>query len=221
MSNIKKVKLGSQGFEIPIIGLGCMGMTGIAGYGDVYGKADEKEAIATIHRSFELGGNFLDTADMYGPLLNERLVAKAIVGNRDQYIIATKFGNEVNDEGMMTGKINGAKDYVRKSVERSLKNLGTDYIASNGIEVIVPKDHAIIEELHRIIHEELTYGTVVDSSKKYFLEVIENMIADGAQGIILGCTEFPLMIFPEDLEIPVFNTTLIHSEAAVAYILGK
>src|ERR1700744_538995 len=64
--NMKKVKLGSQGLEIPVIGLGCMGMTGFMD-GNMYGPADEKEAIATIHRSFELGGNFLDTADMYGP----------------------------------------------------------------------------------------------------------------------------------------------------------
>jgi Predicted oxidoreductases (related to aryl-alcohol dehydrogenases) len=128
MSTIKQIKLGNQGLVVPAIGLGCMGMTPILGYGDVYGKADEQEAIATIHRSLELGGNFLDTADMYGPLLNERLIAKAIKDNRNQYIIATKFGNEVNDEGQLTGKVNGSKSYVRKSIERSLKNLETDYI---------------------------------------------------------------------------------------------
>ena len=82
MSAIKKVKLGSEGLIVPNIGLGCMGMSKIAG-ADIYGKADEKQAIATIHRSLELGGNFLDTADLYGPLENERLVAKAIKGNRD------------------------------------------------------------------------------------------------------------------------------------------
>jgi len=127
MSNIKQIKLGSQGLTVPAIGLGCMGMTKIAG-GDIYGKADEAEAIATIHRSLELGGNFLDTADLYGPLDNERLVAKAIKGNRDNYIIATKFGFEIDDKGDLTWKINGQKDYVKKAVERSLKNLGTDFI---------------------------------------------------------------------------------------------
>ena len=127
MSNIKKVKLGSQGLVIPIVGLGCMGMTTIGG-GDIYGKANEEEAIATIHRSLELGGNFLDTADLYGPLLNERLIAKAIKGNRDKYTIATKFGYEVNDEEQLTGNINGSKGYVKRAVERSLKNLSTDYI---------------------------------------------------------------------------------------------
>ncbi|MCD1117599.1 aldo/keto reductase [Chryseobacterium turcicum] len=127
MSNIKEVKLGSQGLVVPAIGLGCMGMT--TGFGsDIYGKADEKEAIATIHRSLELGGNFLDTADIYGPFLNEQLIAKAIQGNREKYIIATKMGFEIGDNGQATGGFNGSKNYVKKAVERSLKNLGTDYI---------------------------------------------------------------------------------------------
>ena len=129
MSSIKKVKLGSQGLVVPRIGLGCMGMTKL---NDVYeyGKTVEKEAIATIHRSFELGGNFLDTADIYGPFLNEQLIAKAVKGNRDKYIIASKFGIVIDANGKttMTGVYNGKKEYVKKSVERSLKNLNTDYI---------------------------------------------------------------------------------------------
>lgn len=124
---LNQVKLGSQGLVVPNIGLGCMGMTGF-GNADMYGKADEKEAIATIHRSLELGGNFLDTADLYGPFTNEQLIAKAIEGNRAQYIIATKFGWEIDDNDQITWKIKGNKDYVKKSVERSLKNLKTDYI---------------------------------------------------------------------------------------------
>lgn len=120
-------KLGSLGLEIPLVGLGCMGMTSFEG-ADVYGKADEKESIATIHRSLELGGNFLDTADLYGPHFNEQLVAKAISGNRDRYIIATKFGYEIDDNGQMTWKLNASPDYIRKSIERSLKNLNTDVI---------------------------------------------------------------------------------------------
>ncbi|MFD2934145.1 aldo/keto reductase [Spirosoma flavum] len=127
MSSIKKIELGSQGLIVPAIGLGCMGMTKIAGM-DIYGKADEAESIATIHRSLELGGNFLDTADLYGPLENERLIAKAIKGNRDSYIIATKFGYEIDDNEQLTWQINGKRDYVKKAVERSLKNLGTDFI---------------------------------------------------------------------------------------------
>ena len=127
MKTIKQVNLGSQGLLIPTIGLGCMGMSKMNGT-SVYGKADEKESISTIHRSFELGGNFLDTADIYGNGENERLVAKAVAGNRDKYIIATKFGVEIDDEGIRTGKINGSKSYLRKAVERSLLNLNTDYI---------------------------------------------------------------------------------------------
>jgi aryl-alcohol dehydrogenase-like predicted oxidoreductase len=121
------MNLGSQGLVVPAVGLGCMGMTQIAG-ADIYGQADETESIATIHRSLELGGNFLDTADLYGPLHNERLLAKAIRGNRDQYIIASKFGYEIDDAGQLTWQINGKPDYVKKAIERSLKNLGTDYI---------------------------------------------------------------------------------------------
>lgn len=79
MNTIKKISLGSQGLVVPLIGLGCMGMTKIAGM-NIYGQADEGESIATIHRSLELGGNFLDTADLYGPIENERLIAKAIKG---------------------------------------------------------------------------------------------------------------------------------------------
>ncbi|GAB4018127.1 aldo/keto reductase [Spirosoma sp. KCTC 42546] len=127
MNSLQKTDLGSQGLVVPAIGLGCMGMTQIAG-NDIYGKADEAESIATIHRSLELGGNFLDTADLYGPLHNERLIAKAIKGQRDKYIIATKFGFEIDDNEQLTWQFNGQPAYVKKAVERSLKNLGTDYI---------------------------------------------------------------------------------------------
>ncbi|WP_294296367.1 aldo/keto reductase [uncultured Chryseobacterium sp.] len=121
------IELGNQGLEVSVIGLGCMGMTGFE-EADTYGKSDEKEAIATIHRSFELGGNFLDTADLYGPLKNEQLIAKAVGNQRDRYIIATKFGWEIDDQNKITWAINGTKEYVKKAVERSLKNLKTDYI---------------------------------------------------------------------------------------------
>ena len=127
MNSIQTKELGSQGLVVPVIGLGCMGMTKI-GHMDIYGQADEAQSIATIHRSLELGGNFLDTADLYGPLHNERLVAKAIRGNRDQYVVATKFGFEINDGEQLTWQFNGKPAYVKKAAERSLANLGTDYI---------------------------------------------------------------------------------------------
>lgn len=124
---MKTTKLGNHGLEVPAIGLGCMGMTVLDG-ADIYGTADETESIATIHRSLELGGNFLDTADLYGPLLNERLIAKATAGNREKYVIATKFGFEIDDNGKMTWRLNARPDYIKKAVDRSLKNLNTDYI---------------------------------------------------------------------------------------------
>ena len=151
---MKKVKLGNQGLIIPNIGLGCMGMTGF-GDADMYGKSDEKEAIATIHRSLELGGNFLDTADLYGPFTNERLIAKAIEGQRDEYIIATKFGWEIDDNEQVTWKINGEKEYVKKSVERSLKNLKTDYI-----------DLYYMHRLDKNVPVEETVGAIADLVKE-------------------------------------------------------
>jgi aryl-alcohol dehydrogenase-like predicted oxidoreductase len=95
---------------------------------EFYGTSDEGEAIRTIHRAFELGVNFLDTADMYGPFTNERLVGKAIAGRpRDQVVVATKFGNERNEDGSWIG-INGSPDYVHRACDASLARLGVDYI---------------------------------------------------------------------------------------------
>ncbi len=96
---------------VPALGLGCMGMSKIA-HMDIYGQADEQESIATIHRSLELGGNFLDTADLYGPVLNERLVGKAVKGARKEYIIATKFGYEIDDNDTLTWNINDKPMYL-------------------------------------------------------------------------------------------------------------
>ncbi len=128
MSTIKKVALGNQGLRVSVEGLGCMGMTaGINGM-SVYGAADEAESIATIHRALELGVDLLDTADLYGPMLNERLVGRALAGRRGQVTLATKFGFEVDDNEQWTGGYNGQPAYVRKSIERSLRNLGTDYV---------------------------------------------------------------------------------------------
>ncbi len=129
MNTINKVALGSQGLAVSVEGLGCMGMTSGVNGMSVYGEADEAESLATIHRALELGVTMLDTADLYGPMHNERLVGKAIAGKRDQFTIATKFGFEIDDDdNWVMGSINGRPEYVRKSVERSLRNLGTDYI---------------------------------------------------------------------------------------------
>jgi len=116
-----KRKLGSEGLEVSQEGLGCMGMS------EFYGTADEGEAIATIERALELGVSFLDTADMYGPFTNERLVGRAISDHRDEVTLATKFGNERESDGTMLG-INGKPEYVRKACDDSLERLGVDHI---------------------------------------------------------------------------------------------
>jgi aryl-alcohol dehydrogenase-like predicted oxidoreductase len=114
-------KLGQQGLNASAQGLGCMGMS------EFYGQSDEGEAIATIHRALELGVNFLDTADMYGPFTNEKLVGRAIADRRDEVVLATKFGNQRGEDGSFLG-INGSPDYVRSACDASLQRLGVDTI---------------------------------------------------------------------------------------------
>ena len=118
---MKTRRLGTQGLETSALGLGCMGMS------EFYGTADEGEAIATIHRALELGVNFLDTADAYGPFKNERLVGRAIKGRRDEVVLATKFGNVRTEQGERLG-IRGDREYVLSACDASLERLGTDHI---------------------------------------------------------------------------------------------
>ena len=118
---LEQRRLGSGGLVVSAIGLGCMGMS------EFYGATDEGESAATIQRALDLGVTLIDTADIYGPFTNERLVGRALRGRRQEAVLATKFGNVRNERGERLG-IDGSPDYVRRACEASLERLGVDHI---------------------------------------------------------------------------------------------
>ena len=119
---MQTVALGRQGLTVSRQGLGCMGMS------EFYGPGDDEESIATIHRALELGVTLLDTADIYGPHINEELVGRAIAGRREQVVVATKFGIVRDPDNPTARGVSGRPDYVRRSCEGSLRRLGVEHI---------------------------------------------------------------------------------------------
>ncbi|HUY97832.1 MAG TPA: aldo/keto reductase [Verrucomicrobiae bacterium] len=136
---MEKRRLGTGGLTVSAIGLGCMGMS------EFYGTQDDQESIATIRRALDLGVTLLDTADMYGPFTNERLVGEAIRGRRDGVVLATKFGNERRADGSWVG-INGRPDYVHRACDASLDRLGVDHIDlyyQHRVDLAVPIEETV------------------------------------------------------------------------------
>lgn len=143
-------RLGEQGLEVSALGLGCMGMS------QSYGVPDDAESIATIHRALELGCTFFDTAESYGPFINEELLGRALRGRREQAVVATKFGWEY-DNGVR-GELNSKPEHVRAAVDGSLRRLGTDYIDllyQHRVDLEVP-----IEDVAGTVGELISVGKV-------------------------------------------------------------
>ncbi|MGW2253684.1 aldo/keto reductase [Kitasatospora sp. NPDC001660] len=143
--------LGRQGLTVSAQGLGCMGMSAF------YGATDEVESLATIDRALELGITLLDTAESYGPFVNEQLLGKALAGRRDAAVVATKTGVEITDDGRVLG-LNGRPEYVRRALERSLRHLGADHVDLYYLHRIDPK--VPIEETVGALAELVTEGKV-------------------------------------------------------------
>jgi aryl-alcohol dehydrogenase-like predicted oxidoreductase len=147
---LPKRKLGTQGLEVSTLGLGCMGMS------QSYGSADESESIATIHRALELGVNFFDTAEVYGPFINEELVGRALKGRREQALIATKFGFRI--EGGKNAGTDSRPQHIREVVDASLRRLqiGTiDLLYQHRVDPNVP-----IEDVAGTVGELVRAGKV-------------------------------------------------------------
>ncbi len=127
MTGLPRRRLGRQGLEVSTIGLGTMGITGVAGMPEMYGPADVDEGIATIHRALDLGVDFFDTAEVYGPWRNEEILGRALRDRREQAIIATKFGFRIDAEGRISG-VDGRPENVRRALDGCLRRLGVEHL---------------------------------------------------------------------------------------------
>jgi len=217
MSALPRRSLGTQGLRVSAIGLGTMGMSGMAGMPQMYGPADEAESIATIHRALEIGIDFFDTAEVYGPFSNESLLGKALAGRRGEAIIATKFGFAFGADGRIAG-VDGRPENVRRAIDGSLQRLGTDYI---DLWYQHRRDRSVpIEETVGAMAEQVRAGKVrylglsevgVDALRRahaihpisalqseYSLweRNIEERGADGSPGVLETCRELGIGVVP-------------------------
>ena len=180
---MQKRKLGTQGLEVSAIGLGCMGMS------QSYGPADEKESIAVLHRALELGCTFFDTAEAYGPFANEELLGKALKGKREQAVLATKFGFQIENGQRAGGALNSRPEHIRQVVDASLKRLATDHIDllyQHRVDPAVP-----IEEVAG------TVGDLVRDGKVRFLGLSEA----GISNIRRAHAEFPVSALQSEFSL--------------------
>jgi aryl-alcohol dehydrogenase-like predicted oxidoreductase len=196
--------LGGQGLVVSALGLGCMGMS------QSYGPGDDQESVATIHRALDLGMTFLDTADVYGPFTNERLVGRAITGRRDEVVLATKFGNQRLDDGSRV--VNGKPDYVRQACDASLERLGVDHI-----------DLYYQHRVDRSVPVEETWGAMADlvqAGKVRYLGISEAAPATVRRAHAVhpvSAGQYEWSLFTRDLEDELLPTLRELGIGVVAY----